>query len=320
MDQWPSGSSAYVPPYEASDGVPEASIYPLIDGEASAPPDSTFSYVTDSSTGYSYHYTPSTYDGSMIEEDEAYAAEPGSTADPSWVECYDYIDIPTPHWKSKPGFVPSADYPGTVPADQEPLTTHDPNNLAPTPEPSTSDNTTIPTITTTTTNTNSITTGSTSYPCPMPNCAAGPFKRKADLERHHTQRHQLASQKQKFPCDYRRCDRRGSDVVDSPSPSSERGGGGGGGGGRPFYRKDHLRDHLRDYHREDLPRRGRMGAGSGGGGEAAAQAWRESRVVRPAWWRCERCLARIEVARDGFQCPRCMIQCDSGRRNIRGYK
>jgi hypothetical protein len=86
----------------------------------------------------------------------------------------------------------------------------------------------------------------------------------------------------------------------------------------PFTRKDHLRDHLRDYHKED------MGEAKGLKREndakkrlAMEKAWKAERVVKPQWWRCTRCLVKIFVASNGWECPQCKNTCEQERQEAR---
>ncbi|KAI1485832.1 hypothetical protein F5X96DRAFT_291970 [Biscogniauxia mediterranea] len=126
--------------------------------------------------------------------------------------------------------------------------------------------------------------------CLTPFCTASPFKRKADLERHYRHRHQSVDQKEPFYCDFKRCAR-----------SKE-----------PFFRLDHCRDHYRDYHCDDLVRRGAS--------HKEDRDWWQARRVDARWWRCTKCLARIAIDAQGFECPRCKTTCEAERRKIRGYE
>ncbi|KAL7623387.1 hypothetical protein AAE478_007069 [Parahypoxylon ruwenzoriense] len=125
--------------------------------------------------------------------------------------------------------------------------------------------------------------------CLEPFCNASPFKRKADLQRHYLHRHRGADQKKPFPCDWKKCQR-----------SRE-----------PFFRLDHCREHYRDYHMEDILRRGPNREESSG--------WWSSRNVDARWWRCTKCLARIAIGSQGFDCPKCKTTCEAERRKLRGY-
>jgi hypothetical protein len=97
--------------------------------------------------------------------------------------------------------------------------------------------------------------------------------------------------KEQFPCDYPPCQR----VRE------------------PFTRKDHFRDHLRDYHKEDL--------GSAKGEKQfekkkwlkLQEAWVAERKIIPKWWRCPKCLHRIQIAESGFECRDCKRPCDRER-------
>jgi hypothetical protein len=86
----------------------------------------------------------------------------------------------------------------------------------------------------------------------------------------------------------------------------------------PFTRKDHLRDHFRDFHKEDI------GGVKGLGREkdakkrlAMEKTWKEERMVKPEWWRCIRCLVKMYVARNGWECPQCKITCEKERQEAR---
>lgn len=96
--------------------------------------------------------------------------------------------------------------------------------------------------------------------------------------------HRDDSDKESFPCDYKKCNRRKD----------------------PFFRKDHYRDHLREYHREDLRKRGNSDT-----------TWLAKCTVYPDWWRCGRCLGRMEVAQAGFDCIACGHKCESDRQAVR---
>ncbi len=119
-----------------------------------------------------------------------------------------------------------------------------------------------------------------SYTCIIYDCPQKPFARSADLDRHYKQVHTLDTKKEQFFCDYPKCPRSGD----------------------PFYRKDHCRDHLREYHREDMSKRG-----------VVSESWLEDRIIKPRWWRCSRCLIRVEVAVNNWDCPGCKMQCEHDR-------
>lgn len=126
------------------------------------------------------------------------------------------------------------------------------------------------------------------------------FTRPADLERHY--RHVHNSNDQFFHCDYTKCNRAKD----------------------PFTRKDHYRDHLRDYHKEDL------GAAKGEKAaktaeqkrkwQAAQQVWKNERVIWPNQWRCAKCLARVYVQLEGWNCIVCKQECEPDRQKSRKDK
>ncbi|TFB06861.1 hypothetical protein CCMA1212_001189 [Trichoderma ghanense] len=125
------------------------------------------------------------------------------------------------------------------------------------------------------------------YPvcCLHPGCDAKPFRRRADLDRHYKHRHAPSSQKDSYHCDYARCGRRRD----------------------PFHRRDHFRDHLRDFHKEDIEKRG----------VAAKEDWFEGRNASHTWWRCTKCLKRIYISRQGYECPTCKTSLQAKRKEIR---
>ncbi|KAH7011429.1 hypothetical protein EDB80DRAFT_876091 [Ilyonectria destructans] len=121
--------------------------------------------------------------------------------------------------------------------------------------------------------------------CLSPGCNARPFRRCADLQRHYRNTHAPESQKDSYWCDYPRCTR-----------SRE-----------PFHRRDHFRDHLREYHREDIQKRG----------DTINEDWLEGRYAPSTWWRCHRCLVRVYISRNGFECPGCKTSCEPKRKEKR---
>ncbi|ETR98158.1 hypothetical protein M419DRAFT_89548 [Trichoderma reesei RUT C-30] len=125
------------------------------------------------------------------------------------------------------------------------------------------------------------------YPvcCLHPGCDAKPFKRRADLDRHYKHKHAPSSQKDSYHCDYARCGRRRD----------------------PFHRRDHFRDHLRDFHKEDIEKRG----------VAAKEDWFEGRNASHTWWRCTKCLKRVYISRQGYECPTCKTSLQAKRKEIR---
>ncbi|KAG5952520.1 hypothetical protein E4U53_000653 [Claviceps sorghi] len=125
------------------------------------------------------------------------------------------------------------------------------------------------------------------YPvcCLYPGCTAKPFKRRADLDRHYKHRHAADAQKVSFSCDYPRCSRRRD----------------------PFHRLDHFRDHLREFHKEDIEKRG----------GSLDHDWLGDRRVSPTWWRCSKCLSRIYIEHNGYECPTCKTSCQAKRKEVR---
>ncbi|KAM0432297.1 hypothetical protein ACHAPT_004837 [Fusarium lateritium] len=121
--------------------------------------------------------------------------------------------------------------------------------------------------------------------CLHAGCTAKPFKRTADLQRHYRNTHNPDSTKEAYFCDYPRCTR-----------SQE-----------PFRRRDHFRDHLREYHREDIQKRG----------VTVNEEWLDDRYYATNWWRCPRCLIRVYISKDDFDCPKCKGSCEPKRKEKR---
>jgi len=130
------------------------------------------------------------------------------------------------------------------------------------------------------------------YQCLYPGCRQKPFGRTADLERHIMRIHFPESQRYEFNCDYRRCAR-----------ANIRQG---------FTRRDHFRHHLRDFHKEDLLLKSQRGADVGG--------WLRKRPVDLRWWRCWKCLLRIKLEENGWECPECRQVCERERQVARNEK
>ncbi len=124
------------------------------------------------------------------------------------------------------------------------------------------------------------------FSCLAAGCTAKPFTRSADLDRHYKHNH-TRSGAETYNCDYRKCKRSTGNLC--------------------FGRKDHFRDHLREYHREDLIKRG--------GSDARSQL--ADRRIDPKWWRCSKCLVRVEVAAHEYDCPDCKVRCERERQRAR---
>jgi hypothetical protein len=137
------------------------------------------------------------------------------------------------------------------------------------------------------------------YPCQFPGCQTNkPFNRPADLERHYRNVHASADQKERYQCDYPKCER-----------ATE-----------PFTRKDHYRDHLRDYHKEDLGQAKRAKKEDRHKWERAQESWLAERNISINWWRCAKCLSRVRVEDDGWECSRCNGTCEPDRAARRQMK
>jgi len=129
------------------------------------------------------------------------------------------------------------------------------------------------------------------YQCLYPMCTQPAFGRSADLERHLTKLHFPEAQKETYNCDYKKCQRSASTA---------------------FTRRDHFRDHLREFHKEDILKRGR--------GSRDQTEWLWERQVDARWWRCGKCLSRIKLNSDGWECPVCRQMCEPDRRKVREAK
>lgn len=135
------------------------------------------------------------------------------------------------------------------------------------------------------------------YPCQFPGCQSKKaFNRPADLERHYRNVHVSESQRERYQCDYSKCDRAAD----------------------PFTRKDHYRDHLRDYHKEDLGQAKGAKTEDRPKWERAQKVWLAERNISSDWWRCAKCLLRVHAAEEGWECQKCNEKCDLERQMMRG--
>ncbi|KAL8305583.1 hypothetical protein RB601_009435 [Gaeumannomyces tritici] len=108
------------------------------------------------------------------------------------------------------------------------------------------------------------------------------FSRQADLQRHYDHVHPAPDSIERgHACDYPKCARQAA----------------------PFRRKDHFRDHLREFHKEDLLKRS---------GQEPPD-WFNGRNIKPSFWRCVRCLRRINTNKHNYTCPKCNIDCEPVR-------
>ena len=109
--------------------------------------------------------------------------------------------------------------------------------------------------------------------CLYPNCVAGLFGTHVKLVQHYRRVHLGLPDRRDgtFLCDYERCKR--SSV--------------------PFRRLDALREHLRKTHKEAIQKNHRAHSGS----SIAVQ------VEHMDWWRCTKCLQKIERNQEKGYCP-----------------
>ncbi|KAE9574632.1 hypothetical protein CGCF415_v001410 [Colletotrichum fructicola] len=173
------------------------------------------------------------------------------------------------------------------------------------------------------------------FTCLYEKCTAKPFKRNLDLDKHYKQAH-ADSQTQPSPA---LSVKEITPALSTPKPSpkviTKATAGGKGGGNRnnsvagasgkksdeayycdynacnrkdePFSRKDRLRIHLTDVHKEDVNKKN---------GEITDD-WLQVRKVNAAWWRCTKCLARIKVDPNGWECPQDGFKLEDKRRELR---
>jgi DNA-directed RNA polymerase subunit RPC12/RpoP len=77
---------------------------------------------------------------------------------------------------------------------------------------------------------------------------------------------------------------------------------------RSFSRLDHYRGHLRDFHKEDIEKSRHCKVDA---------RWYATRRVTKSWWRCARCLRRVVVKTQGYECPECKTACSEFRQESR---
>jgi len=109
----------------------------------------------------------------------------------------------------------------------------------------------------------------------FPGDCDGVFNRAADLNRHYRNVHAPNEYKDKFLCDYIRCDR----------------------SKRAHNRKDHLRDHYKEYHKEDIEQNGGVVRHQ----VQTSGSWVPS-VPMNTWWRCQNCFERVSIEENKCHC------------------
>jgi DNA-directed RNA polymerase subunit RPC12/RpoP len=134
-------------------------------------------------------------------------------------------------------------------------------------------------------------------------CKVPPFGRHYDLYRHFQTLHPSKLPEgavEKVNCDYTKCPHKDS------------------------FRKDHCREHYREYHGEDLLKRTmpkhdksdkdkKNTRRSQKRGESAEEFLATRRDPNFGWWRCFKCLQRVQVNTDWYMCPRCSVPCEAAR-------
>ncbi|KAI0012271.1 hypothetical protein F4779DRAFT_83034 [Xylariaceae sp. FL0662B] len=282
QSSWPASTAMTRGPSHESGSSEYTDYSASTSGSGQGQYETAFSPSSDATGSYAYFGVADTVN--YVTGGQGYNAYNQGEEDPGFqYQYYDFIPYGEggqgPYWRLKAGYAPSAALPARIAYEQN---IDVPRSAAAADNSNGNNNKKN--------NNNSDTSGQ--HVCLEPFCDARPFRRKADLQRHYAHMHRAASQKPAFPCDWKRCQRHRE----------------------PFFRLDHCREHYRDYHSEDLLRRG----GQGPRRDESPDWWRR-RNVDPRWWRCPKCLARIHVDADGFDCARCGVQCEPERRRLRGY-
>jgi hypothetical protein len=142
-------------------------------------------------------------------------------------------------------------------------------------------------------------------------CPAKPFTRHYDLERHFITRHQAdkekkgeekgsdeplkeQSEKVLMKCDYKKCSH------------------------TALLRKDHCREHYREFHTEDLIKRGQPKHSKPKSNKKKPETNEEflaSRCqnLKLGWFRCSKCIQRVQINLNGYKCPTCNLACEPER-------
>jgi hypothetical protein len=125
------------------------------------------------------------------------------------------------------------------------------------------------------------------YPCLLPGCDQNFFKTSSDLDDHYKHAHQAVLPFMLY-CDYDGC--HGNDTV--------------------FLSSAVFREHLRDTHREDIFL------------DKAEpyddyRDWLFTCQMSPKWWRCNKCLQRVNVQEHKFLCQNCKARCEAERVKLR---
>jgi Zn finger protein HypA/HybF involved in hydrogenase expression len=96
------------------------------------------------------------------------------------------------------------------------------------------------------------------------------------------------------------------------------------------FRKDHCRAHYRKYHNEDLlnqsrqstekdkpkkekPKKEKESKRSQDKPETVEEFLASRRNINLSWWRCYKCIKRVNVETDKYMCPRCIVPCEPER-------
>ena len=87
----------------------------------------------------------------------------------------------------------------------------------------------------------------------------------------------------------------------------------------PSRERTSYRDHLRDYHKEDLGQAKRAKKEDRQKWEHAQKTWLAERNINPNWWRCAKCLSRVNVVEEGWECHRCNTACEPERKASRRH-
>jgi hypothetical protein len=90
------------------------------------------------------------------------------------------------------------------------------------------------------------------------------------------------------------------------------------------FRKDHCREHYREYHNEDLIKRGMPKLDNSDKGKRNSKRSRKMpetveeflatrHYPNLSWWRCAKCVQRVNINTNKYMCPRCNLPCEDER-------
>jgi hypothetical protein len=84
------------------------------------------------------------------------------------------------------------------------------------------------------------------------------------------------------------------------------------------FRKDHCREHYREYHAEDIIKRGKPQPDKVKHRQKQPETLEQFLAPRlrnldPNWWRCSKCLHRVQLNINSYTCPYCKVACEPER-------